>query len=99
MPVITGIQARPEISLPQLSLTDKEVAAPGFSDQLLEFVGKANEQLQVGEAESLKFASGATNNIHETMLAAERANIALRLVGSVRNRILEAYQEIMRMPV
>lgn len=99
MPLITGVESRPEIALPKLSLADKEVAAPGFSDQLLEFVKKANEELKTGEAESLKFATGETNNIHETMLAAERANIALRLVGSVRNRLLEAYQEIMRMPV
>ncbi|MCU0661927.1 MAG: flagellar hook-basal body complex protein FliE [Myxococcota bacterium] len=99
MPIITGVASGPEISLPQLSLADKEVAAPGFSDQLLEFVKKSNEELKTGEVESLKFASGETNNIHETMLAAERANIALRLVGSIRNRLLETYQEIMRMPV
>ena len=45
------------------------------------------------------FAAGQQNNIHETLLAAERANIAFRLVGSIRNRMLEAYSEVMRMNV
>jgi flagellar hook-basal body complex protein FliE len=99
MPIITGAMARPEIAMPSLSVAEEAQAAPGFSDQFAEFVKKANDQIVEGEVESLKFASGQTNNIHETMLAAERANIALRLVGSVRNRVLEAYQEIMRMPV
>ncbi len=46
-----------------------------------------------------QLATGKNTNIHETMIAAEKADIALRLMVQVRNKIIEAYQEIMRMQV
>ncbi|MGE3972977.1 MAG: flagellar hook-basal body complex protein FliE [Bdellovibrionales bacterium] len=46
-----------------------------------------------------QLATGQNTNIHETMIAAEKADIAMRLMVQVRNKIIEAYQEIMRMQV
>ena len=42
---------------------------------------------------------GGTKNIHETMIAIEKAEISFKLMLQVRNKILEAYQEVMRMQV
>jgi flagellar hook-basal body complex protein FliE len=50
---------------------------------------KAMEKLAAGEAES----------IHEVMVAMEEADISMRLVVQMRNKIVDAYQEIMRMSV
>ena len=57
-------------------------------------------QLQI-EAENLTnaFASGATDNIHQVLIAAEKADIALQFTLQVRNKILDAYNEIMRMQI
>ena len=44
-----------------------------------------------------KVATGESNNISEVMIAAEKADIALKLMMSVRNKMIDAYQEIMRM--
>jgi flagellar hook-basal body complex protein FliE len=76
-----------------------EAGAPGFSDQLISFLREANTEMASSEQISTAFAAGDQNNIHETLLSAERANIAFRLVGSIRNRMLEAYTEVMRMSV
>jgi flagellar hook-basal body complex protein FliE len=46
-----------------------------------------------------EFAAGRTDNIHEVMIAGEKANIALQFVLQVRNKILDAYTEIMRMQI
>jgi len=73
--------------------------AGGFSEQMLRFLEEANTQIRGGEKAAESFAAGTSDNIHETMIAMERASIALHLVGSVRNRILEAYNEVMRMSV
>lgn len=53
------------------------------------------------ESESLNeaFAMGRNDNIHQVMIAAEKAEIALQFTLQIRNKILDAYQEIMRMPV
>jgi len=76
-----------------------EVGASGFADQLVEFMKETNSEMVSSENLAASFAAGDQNNIHETLLAAERANVAFRMVGSIRNRMLEAYTEVMRMSV
>ncbi|HHU82122.1 MAG TPA: flagellar hook-basal body complex protein FliE [Firmicutes bacterium] len=46
-----------------------------------------------------QLAAGTVENIHEVTIAAEKAALALELTAQVRNRLLEAYQEFMRMTV
>ncbi|MBN2803648.1 MAG: flagellar hook-basal body complex protein FliE [Deltaproteobacteria bacterium] len=83
-----------------INLTDKTAnAAPGFSDQMMKFLKEANNEMAESENISKAFAAGENNNIHETMIAAEKALVAFKLVGSVRNRVMEAYSEVMRMNV
>ena len=48
---------------------------------------------------STDLATGKKQNIHETMLAAAQAELNFNLMVQVRNKALEAYQEVMRMPV
>ena len=45
------------------------------------------------------FATGDTRNIHETMIAVGKADLAFRLTMQVRNKMVEAYQEVMRLQV
>jgi flagellar hook-basal body complex protein FliE len=42
---------------------------------------------------------GGTGSIHEAMIAMEKAGISFHAVTAVRNKVLEAYQEVMRMQV
>lgn len=71
----------------------------GFTELLSESLDKANEiQLQADRA-AKELAAGRNKNIHETMLLMEKADMSLRLVMQVRNKIIEAYREIMRMQV
>lgn len=69
-----------------------------FSQKLQEAVAKVDELQTQADAESQKLASGA-GNLHETMLALEKADIAMKVALKVRNKILDAYNEVMRMPV
>ncbi len=47
----------------------------------------------------LDLVSGSARDLHTAALSVEKAGLALDLVVAVRNKALEAYQEIMRMPV
>ena len=59
-----------------------------------------NSQLQLNADSAMKeFVSGRTKNIHETMLAIEQADVSLKMMMQVRNKIIEAYREIMKMQV
>ena len=44
-------------------------------------------------------ASALARELHEVMLAVEKANISFQFLTQVRNKAMEAYQEIMKMPV
>ncbi len=68
-----------------------------FADALSEFVNEVDEVQKVAQEQSVAFAEGRSDDIHGTMIALQRADISLRLLGSVRNRALEAYREVMRM--
>ena len=46
-----------------------------------------------------KFALGEIADVHEVMIAAEKAGVAFELVMEIRNKLLDAYQEFMRMQV
>jgi len=63
--------------------------------------GLAQVNALQAEADSAiwRLASGQADNLHEVMIAVERASIALELTIAIRNRLVEAYQEIMRMQV
>jgi flagellar hook-basal body complex protein FliE len=71
----------------------------GFAEMLGDYLKDANATMVRAQDAASAFAAGESNNIHETMLAAEEAAISLRLVGSIRNNLLDAYREIMRMNV
>jgi len=47
----------------------------------------------------LKLLAGEDVSVHEVMIAAEKAQLSLDLAVQVRNKALEAYQEIMRMQI
>ena len=73
-------------------------AGPSFADELASFVNEVSAQQDTAEFESQKLAAGQ-GNVHETALALEKADIEMRLLMKGRNKIIEAYQEISRMPI
>ena len=51
------------------------------------------------DAAARAFALGQAPSVHDTMITMEKADLSLRLTTKVRNKVVEAYQEIMRMQV
>jgi flagellar hook-basal body complex protein FliE len=76
-----------------------EQTQKSFADTLKDAVGNVNAAQQESNKKMDELATGQTNNIHDVMISAEKADIALRLMVQVRNKMIEAYQEMMRMQV
>ncbi len=73
--------------------------APSFAETLKGAFDRIN-QMQLDSAElARQFAAGETDDLVRVVTAAEEASIALQLAVQVRNKVIEAYQEIMRMQV
>ena len=74
-------------------------SAASFGDTLEQAIHKVNDLHQVADKKAQAMATGENTNISEVMLAAEKADIALKLMMSVRNKVIDAYQEVMKMQV
>lgn len=71
----------------------------GFIELLERGLNEVNQNIQTSEKLSMDLASGKETNIHETMLAATKAELSFSMLVQVRNKVIEAYQEVMRMQV
>ena len=93
---ISGQSLIPEINPKSGQKQQNEIS---FVDRVKEILGEVNElQLDAGEIAE-KFARGEIEDIHDVMIAAEKASVGLELVLEVRNKLIDAYREISRMPM
>jgi len=71
----------------------------GFEKMVTDFVGEVTAK-QGEAANSVNgLMSGKNVSLHQTMIAMEEASISFQLMVEVRNKLLESYQELMRMQV
>ena len=70
-----------------------------FQDVFRQALNNLEETRAVSERDSARLAVGDVDNIAEIMVNSQRAEVALQMAVQLRNRILDAYQEIMRMNV
>lgn len=85
----------PEVSAPTPA---GRPGAGGFTAALGQALGQVEALQQAGDAQAAAAANGS-GNLHEVALALEKADISMRVAAKVRNKLVEAYQEVMRMPV
>jgi flagellar hook-basal body complex protein FliE len=76
-----------------------EASRENFSNLLSKAIDSVNDlQLEAAEAQKALLA-GEPVELHEVMIKAEEAGLATELLLEVRNRLVTAYEELMRMPV
>ena len=109
---IPGISMRtPNLNLPRIKPeADAPAIAPatgggagealdGFGQALNTAIKGLSETQQNADDKSVQLASGEPIDLHEVMLARETASLHFQLAVQVRNKLIEAYQETMRMQV
>lgn len=85
-------------SIPRIADTNKTTST-NFSDILGEALNKVNDLQIESQAATDSFLSGETDNIHNVMIAGSKANLALQMTIQVRNKVMDAYNEIMNMQI
>jgi flagellar hook-basal body complex protein FliE len=99
--VISGIESGIGLAkaFPEAAKVSSSATADGAGKFFSELVSKVND-IQVQSDKSIQgLASGENKNLHEVMIAVEKASISFQFMTQVRNKALEAYQEVMRMQV
>jgi len=74
-------------------------APPPFFQRLQAEVDATNDKLVTAETNLRDLATGKEGNIHHVMLSLEDARLSLQLLTQVRNKVLEAYQDLLRMQI
>jgi flagellar hook-basal body complex protein FliE len=90
----------PVAYLPPLrEIATQQPAGQDFGAWLARAVGSVNQQLVRADQGLQQLAAGETENLHQVMIALEEARVGLQLVVQMRNRLLEAYQEVLRLQI
>ena len=87
----------PSIGAP-LATPAAGAGAPGFADTLNRMVASVEQSGGAANAAIGRMLDGS-GDVHEAMIAMQHADLSLQMAVQVRNKLLQAYQEIMRMPV
>jgi flagellar hook-basal body complex protein FliE len=85
---------------PSLVPPDPSAAAPAgspFADLLTDAVGQVNGLEQQAQAAVHGLMTGSGVDVHQAMIATEKADMAFELALAVRNKAVQAYQQVMGM--
>ncbi len=77
----------------------EEAAGADFGSNLTSAVQSVENQAAQGDQSLYRVASGQDADLAGMMIALEEANIGLRAMASVRDKVVEAYQQIWNMPI
>lgn len=70
-----------------------------FAIWLEQQLGEVNSHIIESDNQLRRLALGEAENLHQVMMSLEKAKLSFELALQVRNRLLEAYQDIMRMQI
>ena len=79
--------------------TDAASSGNSFLDAIGNALGQLNTQVNGADAAMAQFAAGGSADIHTVLLELQQASIGLKTGIAVRDKLLEAYQELMRIQV
>ena len=70
--------------------------APSFKDTLTSFMKDVNNLQDKADVSIQKMAAGQITDVHQVMESVEEANTAFNMMMEIRNKVMDAYQEVMR---
>ncbi len=82
---------------PPSSASKSEV--PSFSETIKEAIQRVDDLQTTADQNLQDFITHKNTDLHEVMISWEKADTSLKLLMQVRSKVLDAYQEVMRMPI
>ena len=82
---------------PQKTGKAGKAGGPSFDETLKGFLKDVNEMQNKADESIQKMAAGEITDVHQVMTSVEEAGVAFNMMMEIRNRVMDAYQEVMRM--
>ena len=79
--------------------TEAAKGAPSFGDMLSSLVKSVDKTNKTAAVDATSVMTGKSDNIHQAMLSMQESSLSLTMMSEVRNKLVSAYQELMRMQV
>ncbi|MGC3963593.1 MAG: flagellar hook-basal body complex protein FliE [Rhodocyclaceae bacterium] len=95
---IAALQGTTALGAAQVQTTGA-AATQSFSSMVSQGLNSVNSQLHASDIGLQKVAAGDAQSLHQLMIGMEEARLSFQLLMQVRNRVLEAYQDVMKMQV
>jgi flagellar hook-basal body complex protein FliE len=95
-------QLNPNLQTPEIRKpagSPRDAGGATFGDVLKDAIATADNLQKQSNLEIQKLMAGESQDLHATLIAVQKADLSFQLMMQVRNKIVQAYQEIMRMPV
>lgn len=73
--------------------------APNFKDMLTKAIGEVDQAHKTSAKQIEGVLGGEVQDVHSALIAMQRADLSFQMMMQVRNKLIEAYQEVMRMQV
>ena len=83
---------------PARAASATESGGPSFSSILKDAIGSVAESGRKSDAQAMSMASGKAN-VMDVVTAVAETDVAVSTLVSVRDRVIQSYEEIMRMPI
>lgn len=92
------VNAIQSVNIPEIQEADKQQNV-NFEDILKNYLDKTNDMQLDADSAVQNLITGQTSDIHSVMIATEEAKQSLELAVEIRNKLVDAYQEIMKMSI
>lgn len=89
---ITPINNLDQINSKNVKKSDNE-----FNSLFSELINKTNQTDKNDKQQNINLMTGEIDNLHDALISAEEADLALRLTIQIRNKVIDAYNEVMRL--
>lgn len=99
-PITSTVSSLGPIINPEAGLGTKQIPSTPATGNGASFANMLRDAISTdakAEQSVQSYAVGETQNLHETMIALQKADITISLITTVRNKLLDAYREVMRM--
>jgi flagellar hook-basal body complex protein FliE len=94
-----GLQPMKALAQPAARNWNASEVSEQFGNFLNDAMNKLNQQEKYVDKLNDQFVKGEISDVHQLVIATEKASLGLQLTVQVRNKVIDAYQEIMRMQV
>lgn len=98
--MISSIASATSLGVSQLQpINDSAQGTASFGTMVSQGLQQVNDQLLATQGDLQALAVGDVQNLHQVMIRMEESRISFQLMMQVRNRLLEAYQDVMKMQI